>query len=132
MRKNFTLVIESDDTIRRTICESLSFVGFFCKPFKSCDNVIDFIMDNPVSLIILDVDLDDLEAFDFIYKLKSRDPFIPLIATSAKTSNLSHLNIPITIHKPFSRMKLLGAVFEMLSSKKKIDKQKCRHRVMAP
>jgi DNA-binding response OmpR family regulator len=132
MRKNFTLVIHQDDTIRRFICESLSFVGFFCKPFADCTGVVNFVLENPVTLIILDVDLSNLEAFDFLCHLKSKDPYVPIIATSAKTSDLSHLHISNVLLRPFTRMDLIGSVFDIISKSRNQNNLNSRHRLMAP
>ncbi|PKK89891.1 MAG: hypothetical protein CVV64_12125 [Candidatus Wallbacteria bacterium HGW-Wallbacteria-1] len=127
--RSCVFVIEQDDTIRRFICEALSFVGIFCKPFPSCGGVLDAIMDNRVSMLILDVDYPNLEAFELLYELKLKDPYLPVLATSSKTSSLEHLNISHTLNKPFNRMELIGNVFDMLS---KMRTQQSRHMVMAP
>lgn len=126
--RSSVFVIEQDDTFRRFVCESLSFVGIFCRPFPSCEGVLSKLSESRVSMIVLDVDFPNLEAFELLYEIKLRDPYLPILATSTKTSSLEHFNIPRTLPKNSDRMRLIATTFDLLSKSRVSD----RHKVLAP
>jgi len=79
-----TILIVEDD---KTIAESITFIleqdSFHCKWFGNGKEALDYINNNEVNLILLDVGLPDISGFDVLRKIREKYT-IPVIIISAR------------------------------------------------
>ena len=101
------LIVEDD----RTIAESIAFIleqdSFSCQWFDNGRDALDYIGNNEVDLILLDVGLPDMSGFDVLRKVRIKSD-LPVIIISARDDEsdqvlgLEGLGANGYITKPFS------------------------------
>ena len=101
------LIVEDD----RTIAESIAFIleqdSFSCKWFNNGRDTLDYIENNEVDLMLLDVGLPDMSGFDVLRKVRIKSD-LPVIIISARDDEsdqvlgLEGLGANGYITKPFS------------------------------
>jgi two-component system catabolic regulation response regulator CreB len=101
------LIVEDD----RTIAESIAFIleqdSFSCQWFDNGRDALDYIENNEVDLILLDVGLPDMSGFDVLRKVRIKSD-LPVIIISARDDEsdqvlgLEGLGANGYITKPFS------------------------------
>ena len=101
------LIVEDD----RTIAESITFIleqdSFSCQWFDNGGDALDYVENNPVDLMLLDVGLPDMSGFDVLRKLRIKSD-LPVVIISARDDEsdqvlaLEGLGANGYITKPFS------------------------------
>jgi len=101
------LIVEDD----RTIAESITFIleqdSFSCQWFDNGSDALDYVENNAVDLILLDVGLPDMSGFDVLRKLRIKSD-LPVVIISARDDEsdqvlaLEGLGANGYITKPFS------------------------------
>ena len=101
------LIVEDD----RTIAESITFIleqdSFSCKWFDNGGDALDYVENNAVDLMLLDVGLPDMSGFDVLRKLRTKSD-LPVVIISARDDEsdqvlaLEGLGANGYITKPFS------------------------------
>ena len=89
------LIVEDD----RTIAESIAFIleqdSFSCQWFDNGTDALDYLENNAVDLMLLDVGLPDMSGFDVLRKLRTKSD-LPVVIISARDDAVSytHLTLP--------------------------------------
>ena len=101
------LIVEDD----RTIAESITFIleqdSFSCQWFDNGGDALDYVKNNAVDLMLLDVGLPDMSGFDVLRKLRTKSD-LPVVIISARDDEsdqvlaLEGLGANGYITKPFS------------------------------
>ena len=101
------LIVEDD----RTIAESITFIleqdSFSCQWFDNGRDALDYVDNNAVDLILLDVGLPDMSGFDVLRKIRIKSD-LPVVVISARDDEsdqvlaLEGLGANGYITKPFS------------------------------
>ena len=101
------LIVEDD----RTIAESITFIleqdSFSCQWFDNGSDALDYVENNAVDLMLLDVGLPDMSGFDVLRKLRIKSD-LPVVIISARDDEsdqvlaLEGLGANGYIPKPFS------------------------------
>ena len=101
------LIVEDD----RTIAESITFIleqdSFSCQWFDNGTDALDYVENNAVDLMLLDVGLPDMSGFDVLRKLRTKSD-LPVVIISARDDEsdqvlaLEGLGANGYITKPFS------------------------------
>ena len=101
------LIVEDD----RTIAESITFIleqdSFSCQWFDNGGDALDYVENNAVDLMLLDVGLPDMSGFDVLRKLRTKSD-LPVVIISARDDEsdqvlaLEGLGANGYIPKPFS------------------------------
>ena len=101
------LIVEDD----RTIAESIAFIleqdSFSCQWFDNGGDALDYVDNNPVDLMLLDVGLPDMSGFDVLRKVRTNSDLPVVIITarddeSDQVLGLEGLGANGYITKPFS------------------------------
>ena len=101
------LIVEDD----RTIAESIAFIleqdSFSCQWFDNGTDALDYVENNAVDLMLLDVGLPDMSGFDILRKVRTKSN-LPVVIISARDDEsdqvlaLEGLGANGYITKPFS------------------------------
>ena len=101
------LIVEDD----RTIAESITFIleqdSFSCQWFDNGHDALDYVENNAVDLMLLDVGLPDMSGFDVLRKVRTKSD-LPVVIISARDDEsdqvlaLEGLGANGYITKPFS------------------------------
>jgi len=101
------LIVEDD----RTIAESIAFIleqdSFSCQWFDNGTDALDYVENNAVDLMLLDVGLPDMSGFDVLRKLRTKSD-LPVVIITARDDEsdqvlaLEGLGANGYITKPFS------------------------------
>ncbi len=101
------LIVEDD----RTIAESITFIleqdSFSCQWFDNGHDALDYVDNNPVDLMLLDVGLPDMSGFDVLRKVRDESD-LPVVIISARDDEsdqvlaLEGLGANGYLTKPFS------------------------------
>jgi len=101
------LIVEDD----RTIAESITFIleqdSFSCQWFDNGTDALDYLDNNPVDLMLLDVGLPDMSGFDVLRKVRVKSD-LPVVIITARDDEsdqvlaLEGLGANGYITKPFS------------------------------
>lgn len=108
------LLIEDNPDISSMLCEFLRKDGFSCNTVRSGEEGLDFIRENEVKIILLDVMLPNMDGFQVCRRIH-KEKNLPLIIISAKTDKNDKLNgltlgADDYIEKPFDADILLAKV----------------------
>ncbi len=112
------LIVEDEPAIAENIKYALSTEGFITKWHSRGGEVLEYISENPVSLIILDVGLPDINGMELCKKIreKTSTPVIFLTARSDEIDKVVGLEIGADDYmvKPFSPRELSARVKAVL------------------
>ena len=113
------LMIDDDRTIAETTAEYFNIFDIKTAFVCSYDEAVEFMKNNTVSLLLLDINLGDRSGFE-LCKLIRRDYDMPILFISARTSDddvLTALNIggDDYIKKPYTLNVLLAKVKAILN-----------------
>ncbi len=77
------LVVEDDKNLREALCDTLDLAGF--KPVPAADGkaAIKSLQENPVGLIVSDVQMQPMNGLDMLKEVQSSNPGIPTIMMTA-------------------------------------------------
>lgn len=126
------LVVEDEPAIADTIVYALSTDGFAPHWSATAQAAIEAVAAagaaNPFALAILDVGLPDQNGFDLFRTLQQRDPGLPAIFLTARTSEIDRvvgleLGADDYVAKPFSPRELIARVRTVLRRIKRSEAQ---------
>ena len=83
MNKMKILVVEDDLTLSAGICFELDCSGYLTIPAYNCKKAVHLIQNDPIDLVILDVNLPDGNGFDLCRTIKETHPELPVIFLTA-------------------------------------------------
>ena len=125
------LIVEDD----RTIAESIAFIleqdSFSCQWFDNGRDALDYIGNNEVDLILLDVGLPDMSGFDVLRKVRIKSD-LPVIIISARDDEsdqvlgLEGLGANGYITKPFSPRLVVAHVRSQLRRDRTVKNTKSK------
>ena len=117
------LIVEDD----RTIAESITFIleqdSFSCQWFDNGRDALDYLENNKVELILLDVGLPDMSGFDILRKVRTKSD-LPIVIISARDDEsdqvlaLEGLGANGYLTKPFSPRLVVAHVRAQLRRKR--------------
>lgn len=113
------LIIDDDEIIAENTAEYFNAFNIKTAYATSYENAVDFLAENTVSLLLLDINLGDKSGFELCRKIRS-EYNMPILFISARTSDddvLTALNIggDDYIKKPFKMNILLAKVRAILN-----------------
>ena len=100
------LIVEDDKTIAESIAFILEQDSFNCKWFDNGQDALEYLNNNEVDLILLDVGLPDMSGFDVLRKVREKYS-LPVIIISARDDEsdqvlgLEGLGANAYVTKPF-------------------------------
>ncbi|HEX4352982.1 MAG TPA: response regulator transcription factor, partial [Polyangiales bacterium] len=114
-KKPRVLVVEDELSIRRGLCDVLSFRGFSVEPIDDGARALELAAREPFDLILLDVMLPGLDGFSVCERLRARGDEVPIVMLTAKGSEEDilrgfELGADDYVTKPFSVRELLARV----------------------
>ena len=116
------LVVEDDDTVRKSICRVLEKDGYRVLSAADGTQLSDVLDDSPIELIILDIGLPWINGYELAKLLKEHEDLkeIPLIFVSGQTSDLDvkrgfEVGADDFIKKPYEIEELRKAVQTLMT-----------------
>lgn len=85
-RKVNILVVEDDETLRDALCDTLEYGGYRALPARNGVHAIEQLEDHAVDLIVSDVQMDEMDGFTLLRKVKSQWSEIPFVLMTAHGS----------------------------------------------
>ena len=117
------LLIEDDIQLQKMIHRMLINEGYDVQDASNGNEGINCFHEAPADLVITDIVMPEKSGLDAIAELKSAYPKVKIIAmsgggrTGVKLLNMARkLGVDRILKKPFTRVELISAVDEMLSS----------------
>lgn len=84
MKESFDiLIVDGQAVFSDTLKESLASLGYSVNQAFSAETALDIMHGKQISIVFIDVFLPDMNGFDFIRKIKSQQPQLPIIIMSA-------------------------------------------------
>jgi two-component system OmpR family response regulator len=119
------LIVEDDKKIAKIVKVYLENEGFRVKSVEDAKDAIDFVMEEPPSLVILDLMLPDMSGEELCQELKDIGDF-PIIMLTAKSSEEERvagfaLGSDDYIVKPFSPREMVARVKAVMKRAKRKD-----------
>ena len=120
MSRCTVVVVEDDPSIRRGLCDALTFAGYLV---RECDNgrkAIETMTAAPADLVLLDVMLPGgMNGFDILTELRRTQPTLPVILVTARGAEEDRVRglcdgADDYVVKPFSARELLARVEAVL------------------
>lgn len=113
------LVVEDEESIRRGLCDVLSFRGFEVQVAEDGLRALELLEAERFELVLLDVMLPELDGFSVCQRLRARGDQTPIVMLTAKGSeeDVVHgfeLGADDYVTKPFSVRELLARVQAVL------------------
>ncbi len=115
------LLVEDDDNLAFMLSENLEVEGFGVQHVKRGEYVMEAIDENPIDLILMDVDLaGDMNGFEVAEKVRLSNTSLPIIFTTGKTHfkdverglKLRHVDYQ---KKPYGTKELLARINNLLN-----------------
>lgn len=119
------LIIEDDLTIARTLKNALEFHGFQPYHAESGTRGLEILECERMDLVLLDIMLPGPDGFEICRHIRERDPKIPIIMVTAKSSESDkllgfELGVDDYITKPFSAAVLVARIRAVLKRSGKV------------
>lgn len=113
------LVVEDNDFVRMQICRFLSDEGYDIVEATDGREALGLINEN-ISLAIVDVRMEPVDGFEFIRKIRSEDNKTPVFLVTGDDnpdllSEASRLGIGAVLKKPVQKERLIKMVARILS-----------------
>lgn len=111
------LVVDDDFAVRQLISIGLGTEGYQVVEENSGRHVVETIKNKEISLVILDIFMDDTEGMETIYQIRENFPDLPVIMISSDIVFLSmskELGATETLLKPID-LKILIPMIEKLT-----------------
>jgi len=80
------LVVDDEKSIRTLYAEELGDEGYEVITTEKCEDVADLITSEEVSVVVLDIRMDDCDGLDLLQKLRNDYPTLPVILNTAYDS----------------------------------------------
>jgi CheY-like chemotaxis protein len=121
MKMARVLLIEDDELVRYSLVELLEEAGHTVMQRENGFQLLSFIEDNPVDVVITDIVMPEVDGMEVLTMLRKSHPSLPVIALSGggRISGSDYLEMADaigakrTIHKPVQPDVLLQAVEEL-------------------
>ena len=108
------LVVEDSEPFREVLAELLELDGHRVWVCDSGDSALKCLTDNPMDLVITDLQMPQMDGFDLIRKLQRSRPELGVIAISGLNNQLlevaTSLGAKAVLAKPFTAEELFLAV----------------------
>ena len=105
------LVVEDDLAVREAITRALEAEDYQVSSAASCRDAMQQFNQQPIDVVLLDLNLGKEEGWKFFHALKEQRPELPIIVTSAKAYELEHSSATRAsgvLEKPFDVPVLLA------------------------
>ena len=109
------LIVEDEESIRRGLCDVLSFRGFDVESAADGVKALELVQEQTFELMLLDVMLPELDGFSVCERLRKQGHQLPIVMLTAKGSEDDilrgfELGADDYVTKPFSVRELLARV----------------------
>jgi DNA-binding response OmpR family regulator len=109
------LIIDDDDDFRKNLALSLEMENMKVFQLDKGNEVLSFIENNNVDIVILDLVLTDIDGFDLLKNLRLKHNLLPIIILSAKNTESSivsglRLGADDYMTKPFRSEELIARI----------------------
>lgn len=116
------LAVDDDDKIRKLLRVNLETDGIEVREADTGGDCLRLVLDKPIDLVLLDLDLPDASGWDVLAKMRStektrRIPVIVLSSTPPERSMMRRLKPDDYVQKPFDARDLTGRVRKVLKKK---------------
>jgi DNA-binding response OmpR family regulator len=112
------LVVEDDPTLRRILCDNLTFEGYRVDAVSDGKSAISYVRSSAPDLVVLDLTLPDIDGLDLcpVLRQSGKVPIIILSARGQKVDKLKGLKLGADdyITKPFDLQELLARISAVL------------------
>ncbi|MEP4888917.1 MAG: response regulator [Aliiglaciecola sp.] len=112
------LIVEDEENIAEVLLAYCKQGGFDTKHYNSGNGVVNYLKDNQVNLILLDIMLPDVDGITICKQIRefSKVPIIMLTAKSQETDRLMGLNLGADdyVCKPFSPKEVVARIQAVL------------------
>ncbi len=118
LNKSQVLVVEDESSIADTVCYALEYEGFATKWSETAFDARQYLENNHVDFIILDIGLPDMNGFDFCREIRKKNT-LPILFLTARNDEIDRI-IGLEIggddymNKPFSPRELVARVKAIL------------------
>lgn len=118
------LLVEDEDLLREGVQEMLQAHGYTVVAAANGEQALDSLAQVPVSLVISDLVMPQLNGIDFVAQVRERYPRLPVIVASGspnavmKRLGIDSIHVPgatASIMKPFRSAELLALIERVLS-----------------
>lgn len=117
--RNHVLVVEDDDSIRRFVTIQLERSGFEVTESALGGQALSSLHAKKPDVVVLDLNLPDMDGFEFCTKLREVDPYIAIIILTARGGDLDkikglELGADDYMVKPFNPLELAARIRTVL------------------
>ncbi len=118
---DMVLVVEDDSAVRGAIKNALEAVGYIVKSAENCSTGFALAVEEPPSLLVLDVNLPDGTGWDLLERIRVEraedDPQVIIVSSErVSRADLRTYRADRFIPKPFDMSYLTGVVRDLLDS----------------
>lgn len=108
-RNNAALVIDDNPAYSDILVEMLGHYSFKCQQALDGQKALDIIADNEFDVIFLDVNMPEMNGFEFLQAYKGHTPVVMISTdTGASRRAVAQYGAWDFIHKPPSKQELMG------------------------
>jgi len=110
--KRRILVVDDDDSVRRSLARALSARGFHVVTAKDAEEALKAALEHRLTVIIMDLQLPLMSGSEVVRRLRTlgRSADVPVIALSATPEDASSTLFQQVLTKPCSVEVLVGAI----------------------
>jgi len=117
--KLFILIVEDEKELATLISEQLEARGMMTQVYHRSNNVLRFLKNNFVNLLLLDINLPDINGFSLLENLKNNNIHVPVIFLTGSDSEVNRvkgldMGGDDYITKPFSFPELIARIHAVL------------------
>ncbi len=118
MNKKKVLIIDDEDFIRELVKDFLEMDGVLCESAATEANALELIAKEHFHLILLDRNLGEIKAEDFIVRIRGLKPDIPIVILTGDPQcddeYLTQIGADGIIFKPFQVSDFMGSITKFL------------------
>lgn len=116
------LVIDDDQAVLGMVCDALVHHGMAVHPFSEGRKAIALLEDPKgpqLDLVISDINMDDMDGFEVIHKVKSINPSLPVVLMTGQASleyaiRAMRMGAANLFQKPLTLRELVNSVFHLV------------------
>lgn len=120
MNKKKVLIIDDEDFIRELVKDFLEMDGVYCDAAATEASAMELIGHEPFHLILLDRNLGEIKAEDFIVRIRAVNPHVPIVILTGDPQcdqdYLTEIGADGIILKPFQVSEFMESVRKFLES----------------
>lgn len=115
------LIVDDDLTLGDALSEELKFSGFEANYVSSADEAFQFLMNNEIDLMLLDLKMPDKDGFHVLHEIKEKKyPFKVIVLTAyadiKSAIEAAKLSAADFLSKPFDYSELLQTIDKVLKA----------------